>query len=154
MCESRKTHVIICPRSEFFIVQGKIRGNDIEYCNSCPKKKSVSEGAKRKSCCYNAGRQEVSRFRTRGESEEFTANRQGNTQVRDLFCLCNPGQTSLEFQNSSISGPHKKDWWPQFSCLVFWSWFFQKKMSLFTSWWVPNNTLAGYKSSRMRGRQS
>ena len=45
-----KTHLIICPRSEFFIVQGKIRRNEIKCCNSCLKKNSVSEVWKRKSC--------------------------------------------------------------------------------------------------------
>ena len=41
---------------------------------------------------------EVSKCRTRGESEEFIAHRQGSTEVRDTPWLLNPGQIHQKFK--------------------------------------------------------
>ena len=48
----------------------------------------------------HATHQEVSRCHTGGESEDSVAHRLWSTQVRDLFWLWNPGQTSREVRIS------------------------------------------------------
>ena len=64
--------------------------------------------SKRLSC--NASHQEVSRCRTRDESEESIACAQANeaSQARVHPGFGNQGQTSPEVQNRGISGPTEK----------------------------------------------
>ena len=56
----------------------------------------------------NAGRQEASRWHTKGESEDSIVWRQRNMQMRYPPWVRNLGQTSLEVQNRDISGPTKR----------------------------------------------
>ena len=57
----------------------------------------------------HAGCQEVSRCRTRGESQESIVCRRGSMQARDPPWLWNPGEMSPEVQNRGNQWPHKKD---------------------------------------------
>ena len=84
--------------------------------NYKPKYDSVQEflrvqvrGSKRLRC--HAGRQEVTRCHTIGESENPLRTRDEARKQGDPSWLWNPGQTTPEFKNRGISGP-KKDLCP------------------------------------------
>ena len=63
-------------------------------------------GSKRFDC--HAGHQEVSRCRTRGECEEFSAHRQQSMQVRGSTLSLKPRADITRSRKLAISGPTKK----------------------------------------------